>query len=65
MGFFRDPEHRIPIPGILDWNFLIWARSKNPENSGDRDRDRDLKIRKKSRVKIPENPGIPGIGIGI
>ena len=35
MGFFRDPGF-----------FLFWARSKNPENPGDR--DRHLKIQKKS-----------------
>ena len=34
MGFVRDPESQIPIPGIQDRNFLFWAKSKNPENSG-------------------------------
>ena len=34
MGFVRDPESQIPIPGIQDRNFLFWAESKNPENSG-------------------------------
>ena len=31
MGFFRDPESRIPIPEIRDRDFLFWARSKNPD----------------------------------
>ena len=31
MRFFRDPESQISIPEILDRDFLILARSKNPE----------------------------------
>ena len=31
MGFFRDPESQIPIPGIPNRDFLFWAISKNPE----------------------------------
>ena len=64
MRFFRDPESQIPIPGILDRDFLIWARSKNPENSeipGIRILISKPRKSGKSRVRNPKNPGIPGI----
>ena len=43
------------------WDFFEipnpdWASSKNPRNLGDR--DLDLKIPKKSRVRIFQNPGV-------
>ena len=41
--------------GIGIFYFGLDRKSRNPE-----DRDRDLKILKKSRVKNPDNPEIPG-----
>ena len=76
MGFFRDPQSRIPIPGIRDRGFLFWARSKNLENPKKKPERKILRIPKKSqkknrrnpkksRKKNPKNRKMPEIGIGI
>ena len=66
MGFFRDPEFPIPIPGIRKRDFLFWARSKNPEFPGiGFGIWKPQKIPEKSREQTPENPKIPGIGVWI
>ena len=58
MGFFRDPEYLIPIPGILDQDFLFLARSRNPENHEILEIGIGIwKLRKNPQWKIPKFEG--------
>ena len=60
MGFFRDSDSQILIPGILFFDFFNFARSQNPENPEIPGMGIGIwKFRKHLERKIPKttNPG--------